>query len=204
MVRALRIDLAGAARKTLADIDPAADRAAVARTGADAERAPLEDDRRDAVPRQFQRRREPGIAAADDRDARLARHVGEFAGNRRIRLPPIRQVARNRGERCRHSRIRRSPAAWHGRRIEPDHTPTAPSQERPVNRPRSVTFDGDGTISRGAAFRYFIGSRQRPGDTPPRRTASAFDKALAAAGGKPMERKPPIERKKASDFRRSF
>src|SRR6266851_5436223 len=86
---ALAIDRGGAAGKALADIDPAADRAAVARAGADPERPRLQHDRVDAVCRQFQRRRQPGIAAADDRDARLARYLHQLARHRPIRLPPI-------------------------------------------------------------------------------------------------------------------
>ncbi len=87
---ALGIDLGGAAAETLADIDPAADRAAVAGAGADAEQALFEHDRVDAVPGQLKRRGEPGIAAANDRDPRRMRHLGKFAGNRPVRLPPIR------------------------------------------------------------------------------------------------------------------
>ncbi len=89
-VRPLRIDLGGAPGKALADIDAAADRAAVARAGADPEGAPFEHDRLDPVPRQFERGGEPGIAGADDRDPRLARHIGKLAARRPVRLPPIR------------------------------------------------------------------------------------------------------------------
>src|SRR5438067_2078627 len=69
---------------------PATDRAAVPGAGADAERPPLQHDRRDPMLRQFERRREPGIAAADNRHPRLPRHLDELPGRRRIRLPPIR------------------------------------------------------------------------------------------------------------------
>src|SRR5205823_3984100 len=78
-LRALRRDRGGASGKAFPDIDPAADRAAIARRSADAERPPLEDDRVDPVPRQFERRGKPGIAAADNRDPRLVRHIDELA-----------------------------------------------------------------------------------------------------------------------------
>ena len=89
----LRLDIGGPAGEALADIDAAADRAAIAGAGAKAELAGFEHDRVDAVLGQFERRRQPGISAADDRDARrlAARRRGHRRG--RIGLPPIRASA---------------------------------------------------------------------------------------------------------------
>ena len=86
----LGLDIGGPAGEALADIDAAADRAAIAGAGAKAELAGFEHDGVDAVLRQFERRRQPGISAADDRDARRSRHIDEVAGGRRVGLPPIR------------------------------------------------------------------------------------------------------------------
>src|ERR1700722_14936234 len=81
-------DFGGLAAKALADIDPAADRAAIARAGALAERALFKDDSVNAALRQFKRRRQPGIAAADNDDPRLARHRDRITGRGPISLPP--------------------------------------------------------------------------------------------------------------------
>jgi hypothetical protein len=85
------IDRRRLAAEALADIDPAADRTAIARARPFAERALLEHDRVDAVLRQFERRGEAGIAAADDRDARRTGDIDQIAGDRPISRPPIRR-----------------------------------------------------------------------------------------------------------------
>ena len=86
----LGLHLRGPAGEAFADIDATADGAAIAGARARAELFGFEHDRVDAVLRQFERRRQPGISAADDRDARRSRHVDEVAGGRRVSFPPIR------------------------------------------------------------------------------------------------------------------
>ena len=86
---ALGLDVGAPSGEALADIDAAADGAAVAGAGAKAELVGFEHDRLDAVLGQFERRRQPRISAADDRDARRFRHVDEVAGGRPVSLPPI-------------------------------------------------------------------------------------------------------------------
>ena len=89
----LGLDIGAPAGEALADIDAAADGAAIAGAGAKAELVGFEHDRVDAVLGQFERRRQPRISAADDRDARRSRHVDEVAGRRRVGFPPIRRRA---------------------------------------------------------------------------------------------------------------
>ena len=75
----------------LADIDPAADAATVARAGPAAERSGLENDAGHAGTRQFQRRVEARQAAADQGDVGARRHVARTARiGRAPRIPPIR------------------------------------------------------------------------------------------------------------------
>ena len=85
----LRLDIGGAAGEALADVDAAADGAAIAGAGAEAELVGLEHGGVDAVLGQFERHREPRISAADDRDARRPRQIDELTGGRPVSLPPI-------------------------------------------------------------------------------------------------------------------
>jgi hypothetical protein len=84
------VDFRRLAAEALADIDTAADRATITRAGALAQRAPFEDHRVDTVLRQFERRRQPGITAANDGHPRLMRHLRRLTNRRLIGLPPIR------------------------------------------------------------------------------------------------------------------
>ena len=77
------------AGEALADVDPAADAAAAARAGAGAELGGLEHAGVDPEVGKLDGAGEPGIAAADDGHARLARHVDELAGDRPVGLPPV-------------------------------------------------------------------------------------------------------------------
>ena len=81
------IDLDGFAGEALADIDAAADRTAISGAGAKAELVGFEHDRIDAVLGQLERRRQPGISAADDRHARITRHL-DRARRQRACKPP--------------------------------------------------------------------------------------------------------------------
>src|SRR5262249_17375592 len=80
----------GFAAESLADIDTAADRAAIAGAGPRAKLARLENDSVDVVLGQFERSRQPGISATDDRDACRSRQVGQLSGGWLVSLPPIR------------------------------------------------------------------------------------------------------------------
>ena len=86
----LGADIRGLAGKALADIDPTADRAAIARTGAGAELIGFEHHRIDAVFGEFERGGQPRISAADDCGARALRQVDKISGLRSVSLPPIR------------------------------------------------------------------------------------------------------------------
>ena len=77
------------AGEALAEIDAAADCPAIAGAGAKAEFVRFEHDRIDAMFGQFQRGRQPGIAAADDRHPRLSRHLDKLVRDRPIGFPPI-------------------------------------------------------------------------------------------------------------------
>jgi hypothetical protein len=77
------------AADALADIDPGADCAAIARARPGAEIAGLEDGDGDAGARQLERGVEARIAAADDGDIGRRRQIGQFLAPRRPGLPPI-------------------------------------------------------------------------------------------------------------------
>ena len=68
--------LSRAAGNALAQIDPGADPAAIAGAGARAERQCVGDNDGPPFAGQFQRRRQPGIAAADDENLAGAGQVG--------------------------------------------------------------------------------------------------------------------------------
>jgi hypothetical protein len=73
--RPFRFRIEALAGEALADIHPAADAAAIARAGAEAEFGGFQHDAVDALLRRLQRGRQPAIAAADDRHAHPRRQV---------------------------------------------------------------------------------------------------------------------------------
>src|ERR1043166_1680122 len=80
---------AAAAREALAEVDAAADRAAVAAARAGTELVCLDAPAGGAGAANLERRGEPAIAGADDRNVRARRQVGGAVRARSPRLPPV-------------------------------------------------------------------------------------------------------------------